>query len=180
MSVNSCSVTLVTLSLPLRASPAGARSHPKIRTRKNHATTAATKNATPTLMILDRSSPRCSIRVIRASSRGPRGREGRRRRPAIYYLRVCRGLGALLLGLVGFDGGVFGAGILGAGLGLVGAGGELFSLGVFLLFLDLVLAAGALSELPHPAAEALSELRDALRAEEQEDDDQSYDQLRPP
>jgi hypothetical protein len=48
-----------------------------------HATIERAKNTTATLMILDLSSPRCSIRVIRNSSRGPRRREGILRRPAI-------------------------------------------------------------------------------------------------
>src|ERR687895_712831 len=94
-------VTLVKLSVPSRDG-AGRSNASKMSLRKNHATIERAKNTTATLMILERSSPRCSIRVIRASSRGPRGREGLLRRPAIYYLRVCRGLGALLLGLVGF------------------------------------------------------------------------------
>src|SRR5215208_7007654 len=134
MSVNSCSVTEVTFSLPLRASPAGARSHSKIRTRMNQATVAATMNATPTLMILERSSSRCSIRVIRASSRG---RVGRRRRPAIYFFRGSSGaLAALLLGPVGLRPVGLDRSVLGAGPGLVLAGGELFVL--LFLVLDLI------------------------------------------
>jgi hypothetical protein len=78
-SVMSASVGAVTLSCPLREG-AGASKKSKIWDRKNQAIIATAKNATPTLMILERNSLRCSIRVIRASSRG---REGIRRRPAI-------------------------------------------------------------------------------------------------
>src|ERR671917_2647213 len=81
-----------------------------------------------------------------------------------------RTLAPLLLGL--------GGGVVGAGLGLLLAGGELLVFLFLLLFLDLVVAAGALPKLPDAAAEAPSQLGDALRPEEQEDDDQRDDQLR--
>src|ERR687894_1218018 len=73
-----------------------------------------------------------------------------------------------------------GGGVVGADLGLLLAGGELFVFLFLVLFLDLVVAAGALPELPDAAAEAPSQLGDALRPEEQEDDDQRDDQLRSP
>src|ERR671916_295658 len=83
-----------------------------------------------------------------------------------------RTLAPLLLGL--------GGGVVGAGLGLLLAGGELLIFLFLLLFLDLVVAAGTLPELPDAAAEAPSQLGDALGPEEQEDDDQRDDQLRSP
>src|SRR5918998_5333069 len=83
-----------------------------------------------------------------------------------------RTLALFLLGL--------GGGVLGAGRGPLLAGGELLVLLFLLLLLDLVVAAGALPELPDAAAEAPSQLGDALRPEEQEDDDQRDDQLRSP
>src|SRR5918994_6998801 len=169
-SVMRASVGAVTLSCPL-SEGAGASRKSKIWGRKNQATTATAKNATPTLMILERSSPRCSIRVIRASSRG---REGRRRRPAIYFLRGSSGaLAALLLGPVGLRPVGLDRGVLGAGSGLVLAGGELFVL--LFLVLDLILAARAPSELAHTGPEPFGEFRDALRAEEQKDYDEGND-----
>src|SRR5215213_10709491 len=79
----SASVGEVQLSWPLREG-AGASRKAKICGRKNQAMMATAKNAMPILMILDLSSSMCSIRVIRASSRGPRGREGSLRRPATW------------------------------------------------------------------------------------------------
>src|SRR5918992_1080746 len=83
-----------------------------------------------------------------------------------------RTLALFLLGL--------GGGVLGAGRGAPPPRGGLLVLLFLLLLLDLVFAAGTLPELPDAAAEAPSQLGDALGPEEQEDDDQRDDQLRSP
>src|SRR5215204_6056083 len=178
MSVNSCSVTPVTFNLPCRAPPAGASSQSKIRSRKNQATMATPKNAKPTLMILDRSSSRCSIRVMRISSRGPREREGVSGDQPCVTKEPVRGLAMLLLGLIGLNGSIFLQ--LGLVVMLALACFELLFVLLRFLFLLLVLdltLLRALLELAHAAAEAAGKLGNALRPEEQEYDDKTNDQL---
>src|SRR5918995_4047518 len=85
----------------------------------------------------------------------------------------------LLLGLLGLDGSIF----LQVSLVVVLALARfellfvvLLRLFFLLLVLDLTLLS-ALLELAHAAAEAAGKLGNALRAEEQEYDDKTYDQL---